>query len=154
MEVTPLNRVGHTYWLSNRQITPQSSAAALPALSARDISREIFPATVGWLGLIPSWIILGMILLATLAICSTVIMRTRAEAQASAIELQRMRAEVETSRQANEALQIEIRRMTSDPNMIETAARARLGMVRQNDVVVPVESIQPSSSLGTLSFVR
>jgi cell division protein FtsB len=154
MEVTPLNRVGHTYWLSNRQITPQSSAQALPALSARDISREIFPATVGWLGLIPSWIILGMILLATLAICSTVIMRTRAEAQASAIELQSMRAEVETSRQANEALQIEIRRMTSDPNMIETAARARLGMVRPNDVVVPVESIQHSSSLGTLSFVR
>ena len=92
--------------------------------------------------------------MATLAICSTVIMRTRAEAQASTLELQRLGAEVETTRQVNESLKIEIRRMTSDPNMIETAARARLGMVRPNDVVVPVESVQHSSSLGTLSFVR
>lgn len=148
-----MNRAGHTYWLSNR-LTQRSSTQALPALSARDISIEVLPATLRWVGLVPSWIILGMILLATLAICSTVIMRTRAEAQASALELQRLGAEVETTRQVNESLKIEIRRMTSDPNMIETAARARLGMVRPNDVVVPVESVQHSSSLGTLSFVR
>jgi cell division protein FtsB len=95
-----------------------------------------------------------MILLATLAICSTVIMRTRTEVQASALEFKRLGAEIETTRHVNESLQIEIRRMTSDPNMIETAARARLGMVRPDDVVVPVESVQHSSSLGTLSFVR
>jgi cell division protein FtsB len=148
-----LNRAGHTYWLSNRHVT-QRSTQALPALSARDISIEVLPATLRWVGLVPSWIILGMILLATLAICSTVIMRTRTEAQASALELQRVGAEVETTRQVNESLKIEIRRMTSDPNMIETAARARLGMVRPNDIVVPVESVQHSSSLGTLSFVR
>ena len=149
-----MNRAGQTYWLSNRHVTQRSSTQALPALSARDISIEVLPATLRWVGLVPSWIILGMILLATLAICSTVIMRTRAEAQASVLELQRLGAEVETTRQVNESLRIEIRRMTSDPNMIETAARARLGMVRPNDVVVPVESVQHSSSLGTLSFVR
>jgi cell division protein FtsB len=148
-----LNRAGHTYWLSNRHVTHRSTQA-LPALSARDISIEVLPATLRWVGIVPSWIILGMILLATLAICSTVIMRTRTEAQASALELQRVGAEVETTRQVNESLKIEIRRMTSDPNMIETAARARLGMVRPNDIVVPVESVQHSSSLGTLSFVR
>jgi len=149
-----LNRAGHTYWLSNRHVTQRSSTQALPALAARDISIEVLPATHRWVGLVPSWIILGMILLATLAICSTVIMRTRTEVQASALEFKRLGAEIETTRHVNESLQIEIRRMTSDPNMIETAARARLGMVRPNDVVVPVESVQHSSSLGTLSFVR
>ena len=58
---------------------------------------EVLPATLRWVGLVPSWIILGMILLATLAICSTVIMRTRTEVHASALELQRLGVEVDIS---------------------------------------------------------
>jgi cell division protein FtsB len=95
-----------------------------------------------------------MILIATLGICSTVILRSRTELKASSLEYGRMASEIESMRRANTSLQVEIRRMASDPDTIESAARERLGMVRPNDIVVPIESIGPVSSLGTLSFVR
>ena len=142
-----LNRAGNTYWLSSRRITQPAAVQALPALSIPDRSRSISPAAVSrWLGLIPSWIILGMILLATLAICATVIVRTRAQLQTSAIQYERMVSEIDSLRRSNTSLEIEIRRMTSDPSMIESAARSRLGMVRPNDIVVPLESVPVGSN--------
>ena len=109
---------------------------------------------VGWFRLLPSWILLAMILIATLGICSTVIMRSRAEVRASSTEYSRISSEIDSMRRSNASLQVEIRRIASDPSTIESAARERLGMVRPHDVVVPIESIGPVSSLGTLSFVR
>jgi cell division protein FtsB len=149
-----LNRVGNTYWLSNRQVNQRVAAQAIPALPVREASRELFPATLGWLRSIPSWIFLAMILMATLGICSAVIVRSRAELKASTVEYRRMTSEIAFMRQSNTSLQGEIRRMASDPSTIESAARERLGMVRPNDVVVPIESIGPVSNFGTLSFVR
>jgi cell division protein FtsB len=95
-----------------------------------------------------------MILVATLGICSTVIMRSRGELKASSLEYGRMTSEIDSMRRSNASLQVEIRLMASDPSTIESAARERLGMVRPNDIVVPIESIGPVSSFGTLSFVR
>ncbi len=65
-----------------------------------------------------------------------------------------MATEIDAMHRSNASLQTEIRRMTGDPGMIESVARERLGMVRPNDIVVPIESIQSVSNLGTLSFVR
>ena len=149
-----MNRVAETYWLSNRQVTQRVAAQALPTLAARDLSRQIIPATLGWLRVIPSWIFLAMILMATLGICSTVIVRSSVELNASKIEYSRMTAEIASMHRANSSLQVEIRHMASDPSTIESAARERLGMVRPNDIIVPVDSISPVSNLGTLSFVR
>lgn len=154
MERTPLNTPGNTYWLSNRPATQRTTTWTLPDMSVRDVSQDIIPSTVRGFRLIPSWIILGMILLATLGICSAVIMRTRAESKASLLQYQQMTADVDTNRRVNESLKVEIRRMTTDPKLIESAARTRLGMVRPNDVVIPVESVKQGSTLGTLSFVR
>jgi cell division protein FtsB len=95
-----------------------------------------------------------MILIATLGICSTVIMRSRAELEASSLKYGRMTSEIDSMRRSNASLQVQIRLMASDPGTIESAARERLGMVRPNDIVVPIESIGPASSFGTLSFVR
>jgi cell division protein FtsL len=95
-----------------------------------------------------------MILVATLGICATVIVRSRAELQASSVEYARMTNEIDSMRRANTALQLQVRRMASDPTAIEAAARERLGMVRPNDIVVPVKTSGSRSSLGTLSFVR
>jgi cell division protein FtsB len=149
-----LNRVGNTYWLSNRQVTQRVAAQALPTLPLRDLSREFIPATLGGLRLVPSWIFLAMILIATLGICSTVIIRSRAELKASSLQFDRMTSEIDAVRRSNASLQVEIRRMTSDPVMIESTARERLGMVRPNDIVVPMESVRSVSKFGTLSFVR
>jgi len=148
-----LNRVGNTYWLSNRLVTQGVAAHALPTLVAR-LSRELFPATVRSLRLMPSWILLAMILFATLGICSTVIVRSRVELKASTLEYGRINDEIASMRRANTSLQVEIHRMANDPTTIESAARERLGMVRPSDIVVPIESIGRSSNFGTLSFVR
>jgi cell division protein FtsB len=146
-----LNRVGNTYWLSNRQLTQSAATQSLPV---RDFSSEVLPATLGLLRLLPSWIFLAMILIATLGICATVVVRARAELQASSLQLDRMTSEIDAIRRSNAALRVEIHRMTNDPGMIESAARERLGMVRPNDIVLPMDSVRTVSNLGTISFVR
>jgi cell division protein FtsB len=49
---------------------------------------------------------------------------------------------------------LEIQRLTTDSGTIELAARERLGMVRPNDIVVPVESLNSPAKVEALSFVR
>lgn len=95
-----------------------------------------------------------MILIATTAVCCTVIARSQAEFSASVSQHQHMASEIDSLRQANQSLQVEITKLTNDSHTIELAARQRLGMVRANDIIVPMESISSSTSLGTLSFVR
>lgn len=149
-----MNRAGNTYWLSNRQVTQRVTAQALPTLPVRELSRELFPATLGWLRLIPSWIFLAMILVATLGICSTVIVRSRAELKTSTLDYGRLTAEIAFIRKSNNSLKVEIRRIATDPFTIESAARERLGMVRPTDVVVPIASVDTTSNFARLSFVR
>jgi len=48
---------------------------------------------------------------------------------------------------------MEIQRMSSDPAIIESAARTRLGMVKPTDIVVPVAATS-GTNLATISFVR
>ena len=148
-----MNRVGNTYWLSGRQVSHRVAAQAIPTFPIRELSRDLFPAALGWLRLIPSWVFLAMILLATLGICSTVIVRSRAELKVSTLEHSRMSSEITSIRRSNSSLQVEIRRIASDPSTIESAARERLGMVRPNDIIVPIESFS-ASNFGTLSLVR
>jgi cell division protein FtsB len=149
-----LNRVGNTYWLSNREMNQKVAAQTIPALSVREFSRDLFPAALHGLRLIPSWILLAMILIATLGICSTVILRSKEELKVSTLEYGRIGAEIASIRRSNNTLQVQISRIASDPVAIELAARERLGMVKPSDIIVPIESTSPVSNFGTLSFVR
>ena len=90
-------------------------------------------------GVIPSWVVFGMVLLATLAVCVTVNMRTRAKVQVAAQQLTSMQTDVEALRNVNQSLKSELQRLRTDPRAIGIAARARLNMVRSNEFVVPVE---------------
>jgi len=90
-------------------------------------------------GIIPSWVVFGMILLATFAVCVTVNMRTRAKVHLAAQQFSVMQTDVETLRNINQSLKSEVDRLRTDPRAIELAARARLNMVRSNEYVVPVE---------------
>src|SRR5205814_9480868 len=112
------------------------------------------PATIQRLTLIPSRVILGMILLAALGVCSTVIHRSRAQLTTSSLQYQRMSSEIDFIRRSNASLAVEIGGMASDPAVIESSARARLGMVRANDIVVPIGSLEPSSRSELVSLVR
>jgi cell division protein FtsB len=80
-----------------------------------------------------------MILLATLAVCVTVNMRTRTKVQIAAQQLTVMQTDVEALRNVNQALKAEVQKLRTDPRTIEIAARSRLNMVRANEYVVPVE---------------
>jgi cell division protein FtsB len=90
-------------------------------------------------GIIPSWVVFGMILLATLAVCVTVNMRTRAKVQVAAQQLTAMQTDVEVLRNVNQSLKSDLERLRTDPRTIEMEARAKLNMVRSNEFVVPVE---------------
>lgn len=95
-----------------------------------------------------------MIILATGAVCTAVIVKAQSEFQASASQRQQVLMEIDSLRRTNGSLEVEINRLTSDSNTIELAARERLGMVMPNDIVVPIESMDARSELRTLSFVR
>ena len=138
-----MSRVINTYWVDERiraqRVAPRASS---PFASVREISREIIgtPAEVRQRGgLIPAWVIFGMIILATFAICVAVTMRTRSKMALASQQYVRMQMDVEGLRTANQSLRVEIDQLSTDPRAIETAARSRLNMVRPNEIVIPVE---------------
>jgi hypothetical protein len=125
-----VSKVANSYWIDERirtqRVAPRSNSLA----SVQQISIDILGTRSEVRrrgGIIPSWVVFGMILLATFAVCVTVNMRTRA------------RVHVEALRSMNLSLKSEVERLRTDPRTIEIAARARLNMVRSNEFVVPVE---------------
>jgi cell division protein FtsB len=137
-----VSRVANTYWVDERiraqRVAPRTNSLA----SVQQISLEILGTRTEVRrrgGIIPSWVVFGMILLATFAVCVTVNMRTRAKVQIAAQQLTAMQTDVEALRNINSSLKAEVQRLQTDPRTIELAARARLNMVRSNEFVVPVE---------------
>ena len=137
-----MSRVANSYWVDERIRTQRVSPRANSLASVQQISAEIIGTRTEVRrrgGVIPSWVVFGMILLATLAVCVTVNMRTRAKVQVAAQQLTTMQTDVEALRNVNQSLKSELQRLRTDPRAIEIAARARLNMVRSNEFVVPVE---------------
>jgi cell division protein FtsB len=137
-----VSKVANTFWIDERirsqRVAPRTNSLA----SVQQISMEIIGTRTEVRrrgGIIPSWVVFGMILLATLAVCVTVNMRTRAKVQVAAQQLTAMQTDVEALRNVNQSLKSEVQRLRTDPRAIELAARARLNMVRANEFVIPVE---------------
>jgi len=138
-----LSRVINSYWVDERiraqRVVPRVGSTFA---SVKEISLEIIgtPAEVRKRGgVIPSWVIFGMIILATFAICVAVTMRTRTKMSLASQQYVRMQTDVEGLRNGNQSLRMEIEKLRSDPRTIEAAARSRLNMVRPNEIVIPVE---------------
>jgi cell division protein FtsB len=115
---------------------------ASPLASVKEISLEIIGTRAEVRrrgGLIPAWVIFGMIILGTFAICVAVTMRTRTRMSLASDQYVRMQTDVEGLRNANQSLRVEIEKLRTDPRTIEAAARSRLNMVRPNEILVPVE---------------
>jgi len=137
-----VSKVANTYWVDERiraqRVAPRNSSLA----SVQQISLDILGTRTEVRrrgGIIPSWVVFGMILLATFAVCVTVNMRTRAKVQVAAQQLTVMQTDVAALRNVNQSLKSEVERLRNDPRTIELAARSRLNMVRSNEFVVPVE---------------
>ena len=136
-------RVANTYWVDERIRSQRVIPRTVDSLSSmRQMSIEIVGTRAEVRrrgGLIPSWVVFGMVILATFAVCVTVNMRTRAKVQMASEQFASMQNDVETLRSVNESLRSEVEHLRSDPRAIESAARSRLNMVRSNEIVVPVE---------------
>ncbi len=138
-----MSRVANTYWVDERiksqRVAPRQTAALSPA---RAVSLDIIGSRAEVRrrgGIIPSWVIFGMVILATFAVCVTVTMRTRGRLNLASQQYSRMLSDVETLKSGNQALRAEVNQLLNDPRAIEAAARSRLNMVRANEIVVPVE---------------
>ena len=138
-----MSRVIDTYWVDERiraqRVAPR---VASPLASVKEISLDIIGTRSEVRrrgGLIPAWVIFGMVILGTFAICVAVTMRTRTKMSLASDQYVRMQTDVEGLRNANQSLRLEIEKLRTDPRTIELAARSRLNMVRPNEIVVPVE---------------
>jgi len=138
-----LNKAVNTYWTDSRLATQRPAARPLTlAAPAREISRELVGTRTEVRrrgGLIPSWAVFTMIMLATFALCVTVTMRTHAEMRSAEQKFSQITTEVQALSNTNDSLKREVQRLKNDPRAIEAAARARLNMVRANEIVVPVD---------------
>ena len=139
-----MSKVANTYWVDERIRSQRvmSRHANASIASVQQISMDIIGSRTEVRrrgGIIPSWVVFAMILLATFAVCVTVNMRTRARFQVAAQQFSVMQSDVETLRSINQSLKTEVERLRNDPRAIESAARARLNMVRSNEYVVPVD---------------
>ena len=139
-----MSKVANTYWVDERikaqRVMPRQGQASFA--SVQQISMEIIGSRAEVRrrgGIIPSWVVFGMILLATFAVCVTVNMRTRAKVQVAAQQLTAMQTDVEALRSVNQSLKVEVEQLRNNPRAIESAARANLNMVRSNEYVVPVD---------------
>ena len=138
-----MSKVANTYWVDERirsqRVLPRASGSLA---SMQQISMEIIGTRTEVRrrgGLVPSWVVFGMILLATFAVCVTVNMRTYAKFHVATQQFSAMQTDVEALRNVNQSLKTEVERLRNDPRAIESAARARLNMVRSNEYVVPLD---------------
>ena len=133
---------GANYWVDERIRSQRVAQRANSLASVQQISVDILGTRTEVRrrgGVIPSWVVFGMILLAIFAVCVTVNLRTHAKVLFAAQQLNSMQMDVEALRNTNLELKTELQRLRTDPRTIEIAARARLNMVRSNEFVVPVE---------------
>lgn len=138
-----MNKVENSYWTDTRLATQRPASRGLSlSTTAAELSRELVGTRTEVRrrgGLIPSWAIFTMIVLATFALCATVTMRTHAQMQMAGQHYSQMSADVQNLHNSNESLRREVERLRKDPRAIESAARTRLNMVRANEIVIPVE---------------
>lgn len=138
-----MSKVANSYWVDERiqtqRVLPRAggSLASVQQISIDIIGTRTEVRRRG--GLVPSWVVFGMILLATFAVCVTVNMRTHAKFQVATQQFSLMQTDVEALRTLNQSLKADVERLRNDPRAIESAARERLNMVRDNEYVVPVD---------------
>jgi len=105
-------------------------------------------------GLLPFWAIAGMIILASIAVCSTIMERSRSQLKTSSLQYYKMVSEIDLLRRHNASLESEINQLNTDARLIECEARSRLGMVRPNEIVVVDERMKVDSNSRVIPFVH
>ena len=138
-----MNKAADGYWTDSRLAAQRPAARPFPlSVPAGELSRELIGTRAEVRrrgGLIPSWVLFTMIVLATFALCLSVTVRTHAEMSTAGQKLHQVNTDVQTLRNTNDSLRREVQRLRTDTRAIESAARSRLNMVRPNEVVIPID---------------
>ena len=137
-----MNKVVNTYWVDDRLRSQRIATTRTAPANTRKLPRTSVAQRAELRRrseLIPSWTILAMMLIAMVALCATVTMRFHLKANVATKQHEEINREIESLRNNNRALQDEVQRLQSDPRTIELAARKRLNMVRENEIILPVE---------------
>ncbi len=148
-----MNSAYTTNWLNTRTIQPIFIKSGATDYRRNGAVRDLIGLKASLLR-VPFWTIFATVTLATSAVCGTVILNAHNQLKVASRTYEQMAIQTTSLHQDNQRLEMEVRRITSDTVVIESAARERLGMVRPTDVVVPIESRTSSSTFGTVSFVR
>ena len=110
-----MSRIANTYWIDERiktqSVVPRtnSSLPSMQQISVEIIGTRSEVRRRG--GIIPAWVLFGMIILAVAAVCVTVNLRTRAKAQLAAVQLSTIESDVQALRDTNQALKIEVKKI-------------------------------------------
>ena len=140
-----LNKVADTYWIDSRLAAQRPAVRGVTFTPARSTVGAYTRDTAGARTIEAhrggrfSMAVFSMVILAMFAICITVTLRTQAHMQTAAKQHEMISVDVEALRNSNAALEQHVRRLRTDPRAIEMAARERLGMVRHNEIIVPVQ---------------
>lgn len=145
-----MNKVANTYWINPRLAAQSSARTGAASLNMTD-TRSFIPSRPAVTGarsitraakrssrLVSPFAVFSMVIITMCALCFTVTRRTHAEMQTATTQYATINAEVEALRNTNSDLKQQVQRLRTDPRAIEAAARDRLGMVRPNDIIVPV----------------
>ncbi|MGH9942929.1 MAG: FtsB family cell division protein [Pyrinomonadaceae bacterium] len=134
-----MNKAANTYWVDTRLSAqrPQARTLSLTDAASAWVGTPAEIRRRG--GLVPSWAVFLMVMLASFALCVSLAVRTQAKLTTAGERRQQMLTEVESLRHTNETLKRDVHRLRTDPRAIEAAARSQLSMVRANEIIVPVE---------------
>lgn len=134
-------------WVDDRMRSQRIAPRTMSSLpGAREISLELIGSRADVRrrgGIVPAWVLFGMVILALGAVSVTVSMRTLAQKQIASTQYQNLQQDVGNLRRSNDMLKMELQRLQENPALkqkaIESAARLQLNMVRPDEIVVPVE---------------
>lgn len=132
-------KVANTYWADSRLSAQRPHARTLPFDHATPHERHASKTEARRRSRISPVAFFTTVLMALTVLCFTATLRAHAEREGAWLKHQTMSSNVEQLRNANNALAEKVRRVESDPRMVEQMARERLRMVRPDEMVVPVD---------------
>lgn len=142
-----MSKVANTYWIDSRLAAQRVAASktrtmTLPSLSpsiSNARSEAVASSDAQTAAIIrPSYILTSFIIVALFVLCFTVTGRTQFKLETAAGQQAQMSGQVEALRNANLMLKQQVADLSTNPRAIEAAARTQLGMVRANEIVIPV----------------
>lgn len=134
-----MNKARSTSWNDRLLQRQRAVAQSWPSIPSPAEVWETFTGTRAEVrqrgGVIPSWVLLGVIALTLTLLCFSLTLRTRASLNLARARYESEAARVEEIRRGNAEMEAEIKRLQTDPSAIADVAH-QYGLIRPNEKVV------------------